>query len=62
MDSASIIVGGGFVVLTAVCIVLAKKLFVVSFGIACGIGIPVAFGVGMIAVWLLGRLSDRKRK
>ena len=61
MDAASTIVVGGFIALTAVCIVAVKKLWAVSFLAACGIGIPAAFVIGMITVWLLGELSGPKR-
>ena len=60
MDAASIIVVGGFIVLTSVCIVAVQKLWTVSFLAACGIGIPAAYAIGMITVWLLGKLTGPK--
>ena len=62
MDATSAIVAGGFIVLTAICIVAIKKFWATSFLVACGIGIPAAFVIGMMIVWLLGKLSGPKRQ
>ncbi len=61
MDAGSIIVVGGFIALSAVCIVAVAKLWSVSFLATCGIGIPIAFVIGMMTIWLLGKLSGPKR-
>jgi NhaP-type Na+/H+ or K+/H+ antiporter len=49
------------VLLIAVAIVVVKSALGVSFLVACLIGLPAGWGFGILLVWLLGKLSDRKR-
>ncbi len=57
MNSVSTIIAGMFVILTAICIAVVKKLCATSFFIASGIGIPLAFVLGMMTIWFLGKLK-----
>lgn len=62
MDIGSIIVTFLFIVLTSLCVIAVKVFFGVSFLTACVIGVPAALGIGMLMIWLLGRLSGPKSK
>jgi ABC-type Mn2+/Zn2+ transport system permease subunit len=62
MDIGSTIVAGLFILLTAFCIGAAKSVFAVSSSVAFIIGVPTAFAIGMLLIWLLGKFSGSKRK
>jgi hypothetical protein len=56
MDAVSAAITGGFIALTAVVIVVLVKVFTFSFLMAGVIGVPVALGMGIMALWLLAKI------
>jgi len=62
MDIGSIFFMVFFVVLTCITIVAVKCLFEASFLMACLIGIPVGFGIGMLLIWIFGHIGRTKHK
>ncbi len=60
MDTGSVAVTGFFIILTAVCVAVAKNLLDVSFFASCLIGAPLAFCFGMAVIWLLARFGTKR--
>jgi len=60
-DAISIVVLGLFIALTSLCVIAAKNFLGVSFLIACLIAVPMAFLIGIVAIWLLGKTGKGKK-
>jgi hypothetical protein len=60
-DIGSIVVVAAFILLTSVCVIAAKSLLGVSFFVACLIGGICGFLIGMLIVWLLGKMNSGRQ-
>lgn len=57
MDVSSTVIAFGFVILTAIVIVLLRSILEFPMLISSIIGVPLSVIIGMFVIWLLGKVS-----
>ena len=62
MDIADMVIIPGFIVVTVVAVAAVQKLFGLSFLMACLVGGPVGWLLGMLIIVVLANLPGPKRK
>jgi hypothetical protein len=62
MDIADLVIIPGFIAVITLSVITVQKLFGFSFLMACLVGGPAGWLLGMLIIALLGTLPQRKRK